>query len=280
MWGRFSTFAAETAAVAAAAGTGPAGRVRRGFTGRLTQNRVDMVETMMSGRGRMFRSLCLAGLLVGLCAARAQGGGGLPKAMAPYFAKVTAGGAHPDADGFIRRWLLLEPISVPVKSNTVFTDSYLKGVFGAQYFKGQGAAVPKDGSAARVGQGRLKWHALDSRLYNVKLFRFATSLGKPRYGVLFWAVTLVDCPEEMRGVRLSVGSNGASAWWLNGEEAVTLEGDRRMVRDDVVSRRLTLKKGRNVLWGAVVNGPGMSDFCIRFVDAQGKAVRNITVNVK
>ena len=52
------------------------------------------------------------------------------------------------------------------------------------------------------------------------------------------------------GGRLSVGSNGASMWWLNGEEAVMLEGDRRMVRDDVVSKKLTLKKGRNILRGA------------------------------
>jgi hypothetical protein len=30
----------------------------------------------------------------------------------------------PDADGFIQRWLLLEPINKPNRSNTVFTDSY------------------------------------------------------------------------------------------------------------------------------------------------------------
>ena len=100
------------------------------------------------------------------------------------------------------------------------------------------------------------------------------------YGVLFWAVTIIDCPEEMKDVRLSVGSNGASMWWLNGEEAVMLEGDRRMVRDDVVSKKLTLKKGRNILRGAVINGPGMSDFCVRFIDGQGKPVKNLSIHVK
>ena len=59
-----------------------------------------------------------------------------------------------------------------------------------------------------------------------------------------------------------------------------LEGDRRMVRDDVVSKKLTLKKGRNILRGAVINGPGMSDFCIRFIDGQGKPVRNLSIHVK
>jgi hypothetical protein len=49
-------------------------------------------------------------------------------------------------------------------------------------------------------------------------------------------------------------------WWINGREAVILSGDRRMLMDDCVSKRLTLKKGKNIIRGAVINGPGMSDF--------------------
>jgi hypothetical protein len=78
-------------------------------------------------------------------------------------------------------------------------------------------------------------------------------------------------------VRLAVGSNGASQWWLNDEKVLLLSGDRRMVADDGQSARLTLKKGRNVLIGAVVNGPGMSDMCVRFLDEKGQPVSNYTV---
>jgi hypothetical protein len=53
-----------------------------------------------------------------------------------------------------------------------------------------------------------------------------------------------------------------------------------MVQDDVLSPRLTLRKGRNVLHGAVINGPGLSDFCVRFVDETGKPIRDISVDVK
>ena len=81
----------------------------------------------------------------------------------------------------------------------------------------------------------------------------------------------------MPNVRLAVGSNSASMWWLNGEEAVILSGDRRMVVDDVMSGRLNLKKGKNVLRGAVINGPGMSDFCVRFVKENGEPVTNVSV---
>jgi hypothetical protein len=66
-------------------------------------------------------------------------------------------------------------------------------------------------------------------------------------------------------------------WWLNGEEALLLSGDRRMVKDDGMSPRLTLKKGLNVLRCAVINGPGMSDMCARFVDENGKPITNFEI---
>ena len=224
-----------------------------------------------------------------------------------YLVPVTTPTAAPDAQGFLGRWLLLEPISKPNRSNTVFVDSYIREAFSQEYFKGQlGDVLPKEGSKVKVTveyqppvnlQGgrpmfsmeapkyekkdvKLQWHAFDSKMPNVKLFRFATNLTEDRYGVIFWAVTVVNCEEDIPNVRLSVGSNSASMWWVNGEEAVILSGDRRRVMDDCASQRLTLKKGRNVIWGAVINGPGMSDFCARFIDEAGKPVKNITLSTK
>ena len=208
---------------------------------------------------------------------------------------------HPD------RLYIYDSASVdkPNSGNTVFTDSYLREHFNREYFKGQQTILPKDGQKvtavfkqeqAPAGFGRgaqqmpegpqvktvkqtLTWHALDSNMFNVKLFRFAEKWGEKVYGVLFWAVTVIDCPEDIENVRLAVGSNSASMWWLNGEEALLLSGDRRMVKDDAMSPRLTLKKGRNVLRGAIINGPGMSDFCVRFIDEKGQPVTNYQVSV-
>ena len=90
-------------------------------------------------------------------------------------------------------------------------------------------------------------------------------------------VTVIDCPEDMTDVRLAVGSNGASRWWLNGEEVLLLSGDRRMVEDDAMSPRITLHRGRNVLRGMLINGPGLSDFCVRFIDGQGRPVTNFQI---
>ena len=220
-----------------------------------------------------------------------------------YFSPSTAAAISPDNEGFIHRWMLLEPINKPNSGNTVFTDTYLREHFNREYFKGQQTILPKDGQKvqavfkqeqAPAGFGRgmqqapaqpevktvkqtLTWHALDSENMNVKLFRFAEKYGEQVYGVLFWAVTIIDCPEEIKDVRLAVGSNSASRWWLNGEETLLLSGDRRMVKDDAMSKRITLKKGRNVLRGAIINGPGMSDFCVRFLDEKGNPVTNYTI---
>lgn len=204
----------------------------------------------------------------------------LPAAIAPYFSPVSTPQGAPDEDGFIRIWMLLEPIHVPIKSNTVFTDSYLRDKFVSIYSPLPMEAMPKEGASVRVGKEKLRWHSLESNLFNVKLFRFATAYGKHPYGVLFWQATVIDSPETVENVRLAVGSNGASMWWLNGEKAVMLSGDRRMVRDDVLSKRLTLRKGRNILVGAVLNGPGMSDFCIRLLNEQGNPITNITITTR
>lgn len=197
--------------------------------------------------------------------------------MENYLTPSTEAPASPDEEGFIRRWTLLEPIVKPNRSNTVFTDSYLRENLCREYIKGQTHIVAHDGERVRIGGEELTWHKLDSRLYNVKLFRFATGLDKAYYGIIFLATTVVECSDDIPDVRLSVGSNSASVWWINGEERLMLSGDRRMVADDAMSERITLKRGSNIIHGAIINGPGMSDFCVRFVDEYGKPVRNFRI---
>ena len=194
-----------------------------------------------------------------------------------YFDPASSVELFPDIDGFIRRWTILDPISKPNRSNTVFTDSYLRTEFNKEYFKGQFTILPKDGEAVKVEEKELKWHALESNGFNIQLYRFAVQGGHDKYGVLFWSVTAIDCDEDME-VRLAAGSNSASMWWLNGEEVLLLSGDRRMVVDDGVSPLIKLKKGRNILRCAVINGPGMSNVCARFLDNNGNPIRKIRIN--
>jgi hypothetical protein len=203
-----------------------------------------------------------------------------PRTIAPYFVPATSRPKAPDAEGFLQRWLLLEPINKPNRSNTVFTDTYVRKTLNTEYFPNQFSVVPHDGDKVSVADQELKWHALDATNFDAKLFNFAYGLNKQTYGVIFWAVTVVNSPHEMKNVRMAVGSNSASMWWLNGNDVVDLFDDRRMVMDDVVSKRLTLNKGKNTIRGAVINGPGLSDFCVRFLDENGNPIKDITLSLE
>lgn len=194
-----------------------------------------------------------------------------------YYQTPSSQLASPDDQGFIRRWTILEPIDKPNRSNTVFSDSYLRSEFGKEYFPGQMSVVPHDGDKVQVQDQELKWHHLESTGYNVQLLRFASERDLQIYGVLFWVIAVIDAPEDICDIRLAAGSNSASMWWLNGKEALILSGDRRMVMDDGMSKRLCLHSGTNILRGAIINGPGMSNFCVRFLKPDGQPVTNINI---
>ena len=107
-------------------------------------------------------------------------------ALAPYFSVPVAEVAQPDGNGFIRRWLLLEPISKPNRTNTVFVDSYLRANLDTGWNKGD-FKIPADGQVEkmqvafqapvdltagrprnpfeapeiRIVKAKLTWHALD-----------------------------------------------------------------------------------------------------------------------
>jgi hypothetical protein len=188
--------------------------------------------------------------------------------------RPTSTESAPDTNGFILRWLILEPIAA-----NGLTDKAARALVKAEYFPNQFTVIPHDGDQLTVGGTNLAWHAVDTKNYNVNLYHFAYALEKPTSFVLFWAVTIVNCPEELTGVRLAIGSNAASVWWVNGEEVIGIYGDRQTVIDDGVSKRLTLKKGTNVLRCAVINGGGATDFCARFLDEGGKPLRGFTASV-
>ncbi len=235
-------------------------------------------------RSRRARGSLDTGVATGLVALLlASGSSGhaaeAPNASAPAYLRPSGPGPKAtDPDGFLKRWLLLEPISRPNVSNAGFTRPYVRQAF-AGATPGPLGRLPATGATVDMG-GPLTWRAMDAEPFDVKLYNYALSLGKPVYGVIFWAATVVDSPREVRDVRLSVGSNSASMWWLNGREVVGLYGDRRMVADDGVSDRVVLHKGRNVLYGAVINGPGLSDFCARFVDDAGRPVTDLVTRTR
>lgn len=194
---------------------------------------------------------------------------------APTLKPADARSSRVDDAGFIRRWLVLEPVSV---NGRLTTDEVEKAV--ATHSPPDALAMlPRDGETAPWAGEGLRWHALDTNLYNLNLYHFAWALSRPTSNVLFWAVTVVDAPHEMRDVRLAIGSNAASIWWLNDERLIALYNDRQSVIDDGVSPRVTLRKGRNVLRAAIINGGGATDFLARFLDSSFQPVTDLKVTL-
>ena len=179
------------------------------------------------------------------------------------------------ADGFIQRWLLLEPIGV-----SGLTDSVVQATVKKEYFADQFTVIPRDGDKVTVGGAELVWHSVDTKDYNVNLLaRFAESFGKKTSDVLFWAVTTVNSPNEKTGC--ATGHRLQCGLRLVGQrpEVIGIYGDRQTVIDDGVSRRLTLKKGPNIVRAAIINGGGATDFCARFLDADDKPLRGLAVSL-
>jgi hypothetical protein len=194
---------------------------------------------------------------------------------APSLVRPTSASKAPDAAGFLQRWLILEPIRVAPQ----LTDSAVQTVVKKEYFPNQFTAIPHDGDTVTIGDESMTWHAVDTIAYNLNLFHFAYALNKPTSNVLFWAVTVVAAPRDMPNVRLAIGSNAASIWWLNGQQVIALYNDRQTVVDDGVSKRLMLKKGPNVIRAAIVNAGGATDFCARFLDGDDNVVKGIVVSL-
>ena len=185
---------------------------------------------------------------------------------------TTSTGKGTNADGFMQHWLILEPITANGD-----TQNAVQEAVKTEHFPNELNVIPHDGDKVTVDGMELTWHAVDTNEYNVNLYYFASAFGRNANNALFWAVTVVECPHDMPGVRLAIGSNSASVWWVNGKEVIGIYGDRQTIVDDGVSKRLTLKKGPNVIRGAIINRSGAADFCARLLDANDQPLKGFTV---
>jgi hypothetical protein len=229
-----------------------------------------VVEDAMS---RWLIAMAVAAGAASVAAAAAQDAPA--RGPAPSLTRPASPAKVPGADGFLQRWLILEPIA----TNGQLTDSAVQAAVKTLAVPTQSTTIPRHGDKVTIGDAQLAWHAVDTIRYNVNLYHFAYALKKPTSNVLFWVTTVVNAPRELSGVRLAIGSNAASVWWLNGREVIGIYNDRQSVIDDGVSKRLTLQKGPNVIRAAILNGGGATDFCARFLDEEGMPVKGLTVSV-
>ncbi|WP_242095204.1 hypothetical protein [Sphingomonas sp. CROZ-RG-20F-R02-07] len=74
-----------------------------------------------------------------------------PTGLASYFTPAMPGAVAPDEDGFLRRWMLLEPVVKPNRTNAGFTPSYARDALALSHYPGRPGDLPRDGDVAPGG---------------------------------------------------------------------------------------------------------------------------------
>lgn len=175
-----------------------------------------------------------------------------------------------DDEGFIRNWLVLGPISLADTASNHDEDNQ-KDFFNKEQFEGQFKAAPKEGDKVKVGANEMAFAKLTA---DGAVFNFTEQDNSMNI-----VVTYVVAENDIADVKLSIGSDDSSCWRLNEQEVIRVFEGRGVEQDQNKSAAVTLKKGVNVLMGAVINGGGPTGACARFLDKEDKPVKGVTIQL-
>lgn len=172
----------------------------------------------------------------------------------------------PDAEGFIRNWLVLAPIAIEGDQGASEIDR--------EFFKGEATVTPRAGDTAMVGGKPLTWKAHQTSDFFID---FLQAFGKERGEyVAAYAVTYVIADAEMK-VTFAVSSNDQGKAWLNGKQVFRFAETRTLDKDTDRSE-VTLAKGQNVLVLKVINEVNNWQGCARFMNKDA-GVANLIISL-
>ena len=171
-----------------------------------------------------------------------------------------------DEEGFIRNWLVLAPIPIDEGSAAQEIDK--------QQIKDEGKIRPKAGEKVKAGAKELSWTAHKPADYFID-FResFAKENGEDVVG---YAVAYVWAQDEMKDIKLKVGSNDQCKAYVNGKEVIKFDETRTLEKDQNEAT-VTLNKGENLLVFKVINEKNNWQGCARFTDKSGVAIKTLKI---
>jgi len=172
----------------------------------------------------------------------------------------------PDADGFIRDWLVLAPIAIAGESGADEIDK--------DFINGEAAVKPKAGDTITVAGTQLTWTVHNAREYFID---FLAAFGKTRgeYAAGY-AVTYIVADADMK-VTLALSSNDQGKAWLNGQQVFKF-AETRTLEKDTDRHDVALKSGLNVLVLKVINEVNNWQGCARFLK-DGAPVKNLRISL-
>jgi len=197
-------------------------------------------------------------LLVSTCA--------LALALSAFPARAQA--MKPDAEGFIRDWLMLAPFSIAEATGADEIDK--------KQVENEPALKPKAGDKQKISGREETWKAIKSKESTVDL---NATIGTPNEDVVGYLVTYVVADKEMPDVTLLIGSNDEAKVYLNGKEVIKFDQTRTVEKDSDKAEKLTLNKGVNTIVFKIINEKNDWGGCLRFKDKDGKPVTDLKVQL-
>ena len=172
----------------------------------------------------------------------------------------------PDAEGFIRNWLVLAPIAIQEDSGASEIEKDFLG--------GEATTKPKADDKVNVDGKILTWKTHASPDYFIDFLKaFGAERGEDAAA---YAVAYVIADETMT-VTLSAGSNDQFKAWVNGKPILKF-AETRTLDKDTDKGEVTLAKGQNVLVFKVINEKNNWQGCARFMK-DGAGVKNIKISL-
>lgn len=175
---------------------------------------------------------------------------------------------RPDADGYLRDWIMLAPLALPPGAPA--GDLLLR-----DQVKDEAKLKPAAGESVTVSGKTLTWQRVTASTNYVDLNALLKS---PNDHVAGYLVTYVVCEADIPEVTMAVGSNDEGRIYFNGVDIYAFT-EARPLMVDADKGRVTLKKGVNVIVFKVLNEQNSWQASMRLLDKTGKPLKGLTLQL-
>jgi hypothetical protein len=175
---------------------------------------------------------------------------------------------RPDADGYIRDWVILAPIALPEGESCA--EALLK-----EQIPNEAALRPRAGDTVKVRGKELAWRRVTARTNH---FDFNETLNSINDHVAGYAVTYVECEQDIPEVVLAVASNDQGRIYFNGVDIYAFTEPRQLMLD-ADKGKVTLKKGLNVFVFKITNEQNSWQGAMRLLTKAGQPLRDVRIRL-
>jgi hypothetical protein len=174
----------------------------------------------------------------------------------------------PDAEGYIRDWIMLAPIALP--EEVACAELIVK-----EQVKDEAALKPKSGDKIKVNDKEMTWKNITA---STNYFDFNAILKTENDRAAGFVVTYIECDKEMPDLTMAIASNDQGRLYLNGKEIYVFT-EARTLELDADKGKVTLNKGGNVVVFKIINEQNNWQGALRFLDKAGAPVKDLKIKL-